>query len=689
MPSFREWDMTSKRLGSSIFPAAIVFVVALMVIPMPAPVLDVLLTLNIAFAVLILLAAIGASRALDLSAFPSLLLIATLFRLGLNVSSTRLILGQGSAGTVIEAFGHFVIQGSLVVGLVVFFILVVIQFVVVTNGSNRVAEVAARFTLDAMPGKQMAIDADLNAGVIDDDEARLRRAETSAEADFYGAMDGAGKFVKGDAIAGVIITTINLIGGFVIGVMQLGMSPGEAVNSFAVLTVGDGLVTQIPALLVSISSGLIVTRAAGNNDLGTSVMSQFSKQHKAMQTAGVAMLIMAIVPGMPKLPFLCVGGAMVLGSRRLANKAAEVQAEADAPPPAEPAPSPDDPAELVRSMRVDAISLELAVDLVDLVDTGVGGDLLDRVRGLRRKLALELGFVLPPVRTRDNMDLPLGTYVIRLHGVEVGRGVAPAGHFLFISDDLDRYPGEEIREAVFGLPSKWLPMELRRQAEVEDGTVVDRSSVISVHLAEICRNHAPDLLSRQDVKHLIDLVRESDPAVIEDLGAAQIGPGEVHAVLQSLLADLVPIRDIVRILEVISAQAKIARDTESLSEATRGALAAAICADRASNGSLSVLSLDPLLEQTLLQSLTRTEQGTTVSMDPDLAQALTTGLIDSVRSVEQADEHPVLVCSPPLRPALRRFSQRVIPHVSVLSFDELVPPFTVTDMGAIRVSIEP
>ncbi len=678
--------MKSRRLGTTIFPAAIVFVVALMVIPMPAPLLDLLLTLNIAFSVLLLLAAIGASKALDLSAFPSLLLIATLFRLGLNVSSTRLILGQGHAGAVIEAFGSFVIQGSIIVGLVVFFILVVIQFVVITNGSNRVSEVAARFTLDALPGKQMAIDADLNAGVIDDDEARRRRSETAAEADFYGAMDGAGKFVKGDAIAGVIITTINLIGGFIIGVMQLGMSPAEAVSNYSVLTVGDGLVTQVPALLVSISSGLIVTRAAGDSDLGSSVMGQFAKQTKPMQTAGIALLVMAVVPGMPKLPFIIVGGVMLFTARKLASTAKEAIEEDVPDTPAELPASPDDPEQIARAMRVEAISLELAIDLVDLVDTGAGGDLLDRVRGLRRKLAMELGFVLPPVRTRDNIDLQLGTYAIRLHGVEVGHGVAPPGHFLLIADALDHYPGPEVREAVFGLPAKWLPMELRRQAEAEGGTIVDRSSVISVHLAEVCRTHAPELLSRQDVKHLIELVRETDPAVLEDLTAAQIGAGEVHAVLQALLADLVPIRDLVRILEVISEQARVARDVESLSEACRVALASAICADRADGGRLPVLSLDPMLEQTLLHSLTRNERGTSVVLDPDLAEALSSGLVETVRSVEQRDEHPVLVCSPPLRPALRKFSQRVVPHVAVLSFDELVPPFTITDLGAIRVA---
>ena len=680
--------MKTRKFGTTVFPAAVVFVVALMVIPMPAPLLDLLLSANIAFSVLLLLAAIGASKALDLSAFPSLLLIATLFRLGLNVASTRLILGKGEAGSVIESFGNFVIQGSLVVGLVVFFILVVIQFVVITNGANRVSEVAARFTLDAMPGKQMAIDADLNAGVIDDDEARRRRQETAAEADFYGAMDGAGKFVKGDAIAGVIITAINLLGGFVIGVMQLKMSPGEAANQYSMMTVGDGLVTQIPALLVSISSGLIVTRAAGDEDLGSSVIDQFKRQYKAMQTAGGALIVMALVPGLPKLPFLVVGGALLLGGRRIAAAVAAAPEVDESAEPAELPPSPDDPEQLARSMRVEPISLELAIDLVDLVDTGAGGDLLDRVRALRRKLALELGFVLPPVRTRDNLDLPPGSYVIRLHGVEVGRGTAPPGHFLLIADELDHYPGEEVREAVFGLPAKWLPAELRRRAEAEGGTVVDRSSVISVHLSEICRSHAGELLSRQDVKHLIDLVRESDPAVVEDMTANQVGAGEVHAVLQTLLADQVPIRDLVRILEVVSANARTTRDTETLAEACRVALAPAICAERATEGRLPVLSLDPMLEQHLLQSLTRTDRGSSVALDPELAQALSDGIAQTVRSVEQLDQNPVLVCSPPLRPALRRFSQRVVPHVPVLSFDELAPQFAITDLGAVRVSPE-
>jgi flagellar biosynthesis protein FlhA len=676
--------VSSRRLGTTAFPAVVVFVVAMMVIPMPAAVLDVLLTVNIAASVLLLLAAIGSSRALDLSAFPSIILIATLFRLGLNVSSTRLILSDGRAGAVIEAFGSFVIGGSLVVGLVVFLILVVIQFVVITNGSNRVAEVAARFTLDALPGKQMAIDADLNAGIIDEDQARQRRVDTAAEADFYGAMDGAGKFVKGDAIATVVIVAVNLIGGLVIGAVQLGMPIGDAASNYSILTVGDGLVSQIPALLVSIAAGLIVTRSAGDADLGSDVLAQFAKQHRAFVIAGFALIVLALFPGMPKPPFLLVGAVLLVVGRRLASRA-EVPVDADTGPDPAELPSPDDPAEIARGMRVDPIGLELAVDMVDLVDASVGGDLLDRVRGLRRKLATELGVVLPAVRTRDNTDLPLGTYAIRLHGVDVGVGTAPPGHVLVIADDLSPFPGEEVREPVFGLPAKWVPGEMRRHAELEAATVVERSSVITTHLAEIARTHAADLLSRQDVKQLVDLVRETDPAVVDDLTAGQIGIGEVQSVLQGLLAEQVPIRDLVRILEVVSVEGRTNRDPEYLVEACRTALASTICADRADGSRLPVLSLDPLLESHLLERLARTDRGSGLALDPDLGEGLTRALVERVAEVEQRGEHPVLVCSPVLRPALRRFSARVVPHVPVLSFEELAGQFHVIDLGAISV----
>ncbi|MEZ5321040.1 MAG: flagellar biosynthesis protein FlhA [Microthrixaceae bacterium] len=673
--------LKTKKLGATLFPLAVVAVVALMVIPIPTVVLDVLLACNLGVAILMLLAALNVSKALDLASFPSLLLIATLARLSLNVSTSRLILSQGDAGEVIKAFGSFVIGGSLVVGLVVFFILVVIQFVVITNGATRVAEVAARFTLDAMPGKQMAIDADLNAGIIDEEEARKRREEVTAEADFYGAMDGASKFVKGDAIAAVIITAVNLIGGLLIGVVQRGQNIGDAVNTYSLLTVGDGLISQIPALLVSISSGLIITRAASANDLGSDVTRQFARQHRALRTGGLAMMVFAIAPGIPKLPFLMVGGAAYLVGRRLA--AAEA-AMAAAPPVIEMTPV-DESDDLARVLRNEPLSLELAVDLVDLVDPAAHGDLLDRVQALRRRIVEELGIVIPPVRTRDNVELPLGSYLVRIHGVEAGSGQAPAGRFLVIADDLSVYPGQEVFEPVFGLPAKWVGAEHRAAAEASGATVVDRASVVTTHLAEIAREHAAELLSRQDVKALVDLVKEHDPAVVEDLLSCGISLAEVQQVLHQLLAEQVPIRDLSRILEVISERSRVTRDLEIITEAVRRSLGPTICASRSRDGRLAVITLDPMIEQGLLGSVQHAENGSFMAIEPDVAQRVGGALGTMLRQAEHQGYEPALVCAPALRPAMRSFASRVVPRMPVLSYDELSDHLVIDDLGAVTL----
>jgi flagellar biosynthesis protein FlhA len=675
--------MKRRGIGSGAFPIAVVGVVAMMVIPLPPALLDILLAINIGVSVLLLLSALNVRRALDLGAFPSLLLIATLFRLGLNVSSARLILADGAAGKVIDAFGSFVIGGSLVVGLVVFLILVVIQFVVITQGATRVAEVAARFTLDAMPGKQMAIDADLNAGIITDEQARIRRQEISAEADFYGAMDGASKFVKGDAIAAIVITAVNLIGGLVIGVVQHKMSVGDAVNTYSLLTVGDGLVSQIPALLVSISAGLIITRAAGADDLGSDVAAQFARQHRAIRTGGLGLMVFGLVPGLPKLPFLLVGGGAYLIGRRLGDADRPV-VELEELPPVEEV-DPDAPTELSKSLRVEPLSLELAMDLVDLVAPDRDGDLLDRVRALRRKMAQELGIVIPPVRTRDNLELELGTYAVKVHGVVVATGQAPAGQVLAILDDLHLLPGTEVKEPVFGLPAKWVPAEQEATAEALGATVVDRASVITTHLAEIARRHGPELLSRQDVKILVDMVREHDPAVVDDLTGAGVGLAEVQRVLQLLLSESVPVRDLTRILEIVSERARTTRDPEQLVEAVRLGLAPTICSLRASAGHLPVVTFDPLVEQTLLGAVTRTEIGSQLALDPDTAQRLATGLARQVRQGEDQGYEPVVICAPGLRAALRSFVARLLPHVPVMSYDELAEHVTVDDLGMVSL----
>ena len=681
--------MQRNRIGQLAIPAAIVGIVVMMVVPLPTPLIDLLLVMNIALATLALLASMFTTRVLDFSIFPSYLLIATLFRLALNVSVTRLVLLDGYAGKVIEAFGHIVIGGSVIVGLVIFLILIVIQFIVITNGAGRVAEVAARFTLDAMPGKQMAIDADLNAGIITDDQAKRRRKEIAEEADFYGAMDGASKFVKGDAIAAIVIVIINLVGGFAIGVMQKGMSFGEAIQHYSLLTVGDGLVAQIPALLISLSSGLIVTRAATESDLGTDLLHQFTRHKRTLQLGGGAICAVAIVPGMPKSPFLNVGGALLILATRLpseaevaAREAAELAAEASTEPDA---PLPDSPEQLVGDMRVEPLELEIAYDLIDLVDASRGGDLLDRVRALRRKLALELGVVIPLVRTRDNLELPESTYAVRVNGVDVGRGEAPPGHVLVLGDDTASLPGIQTREPVFGLPATWVPVEFRHQAEITGATVVDRASVITTHLAEVVRRNAGRLVSRQDVKLLVDMVKQSDPVVIDELNGANVSTGEIQKVLQLLLDEGVAIRDLVRIFEVISERARVNKDPEQIVEAVRTALGPAISASFAKDNKLPVITLDPLVEHALGDTLRSGDQGTFLALDPQTAEALALAAAREAEAAEMKGVEPVLVCATQLRPSLRRLLHAAAPRLPVLAYTELGSQLELETMGVVNL----
>ncbi len=675
--------MEPRTRGGGILSGGMIAIVALMVVPLPGFLLDLLLSINIAFGVLLLLSTIMTAKALDLAAFPSLLLIATLFRLALNVSSTRLILTTGSAGGVIESFGSFVVGGSVVVGLVVFLILVVIQFVVVTNGASRVAEVGARFTLDALPGKQMAIDADLGAGLIDEEQARERRQVVSSEADFYGAMDGASKFVKGDAVAGVLITLINLIGGLIIGMAQNGMPFGEAINTFSTLTIGDGLVSQIPALLISIASGIIVTRANGDGDLGSSVVRQLAAQHQALRYGGLTVLALGLAPGLPLIPFGTVGIALFLTGRRLGGAEvaeeiamAEVLDEEEAP----------EPTDLAVEIRPEPLELELAVDMIDLVDAAAGGDLLDRVRALRRKIALEIGLIIPPVRTRDNVDLGPGEYAITVHGVEMGNGTAPAGHVLVIAEELDILPGPATVEPVFGLPAKWLPVESRAVAEAIGATIVDRASVITTHLAETIRRQAAQLLSRQEVKDLIDLVRESDPAVVDELVASDLTVAEVQRVLQDLLTEEVPIRDIVRILDVLGERARVTRDPTELTEAVRVALGPSISAGNAdANGLMYTITIDPVLEQGLLTALQPGPQGMDFVLDAALLHQLAMAIRAQVFSAEQHGHSPVIICARALRRPLRKLLSLTDVKAPVLSPEELGPQIHIENAGVVNL----
>ncbi len=674
---------SSNRMAQLGIPAGVVGIIVMMVVPLPTPLLDLLIAVNIAFAVLVLLMSMFVTRPLDFSVFPSLILLATLFRLALNVSATRLVLRDGFAGKVIDAFGHFVVGGSLVIGLVIFFILVIIQFLVITKGAERVAEVGARFTLDAMPGKQMAIDADLNAGTIDEDQARQRRLDVGAEADFYGAMDGASKFVKGDAIAAIVITIINLIGGLVIGMVQRHLAFTDAMTSYSLLSIGDGLVSQIPALLISVATGLIVTRSTTKSDMGTDVIEQLSSQRHAVRLGGGAVLAICIVPGLPKLPFLIVGGAILLASTRLVPPGAAVlELETNE----KPAISPDSPEGLADDMRVDALSLELACDLVDLVDAAAGGDLLDRVRALRRKVALELGIVIPPVRTRDDLDLPLGSYVIKIGGVEAARGEAPPGAVLAIGDGIEGLPGRATREPVFGLEARWIPAELRHQAELLGATVVDRASVITTHLAEVVREGASRLLGREDVRSLMDMVKRTHPVVVEELTPAVLSLGEVQRVLHALLDEGVSIRDLPRIFEALSLRGRHGTEPEGLVEAARTALGPAIASPYVTDGLLRVVTLEPRLEQTLFESIVTGDNGSHLLVDPQRAESMTSRISQLAEACEQRGQTPILVCSPQVRPALRRLMSASAPRLPVLSYAEVAGNLRIETIGVVDLA---
>jgi len=668
-------------------PIAVVFVVVMLVVPLPSILLDGLIALNISGAILILLVSMYVKRPLDFSVFPSLLLVATMFRLALNVSATRLVLLHGFAGNVIESFGHFVVGGSVVVGLVVFLILIVIQFIVITNGAGRVAEVAARFTLDAMPGKQMAIDADLNSGLLSEGEARRRRAEIGMEADFYGAMDGASKFVKGDAIAAIVITMINLIGGFIVGVVQKHMPVSQAINTYSLLSVGDGLVSQVPALLISISTGLIVTRAASDQDMGSELIAQFGKQRRAMQITGGCIGALALVPALPKVPFVVVSVLAFILASRIPKEVAAADAE---PATADAAvAAPDSVEALAGDMRVDPLEVEVAYDLVELVDPARGGDLLERVRALRKKLALEMGMVIPLVRTRDNIDLPPSTYAIRVQGVEVATGQAPAHSVLAIGDRLDNLPGTATTEPVFGLPARWVPAEFRHQAEVAGATVVDPTSVITTHLAEVVRTNAARLLGRQDVKILVDLVKSTDPVVIDELNAAQLTLSEVQRVLCDLLDEGVAIRNLVRICEVLGERGRVNRDPEGLVEAVRQALGPAISASHATDGRLPVLTIEPVIEQALLEAVRSGEAGSFLALDPVRAEALATEVAKRAEEAEQRGDVPVLLCSAQLRPSIRRLVRTAAPRLPVLSYAELGSQLRLDTVGVVGGQVSP
>jgi flagellar biosynthesis protein FlhA len=679
---------------------AVVLVVTMLVVPLPSELLSLLITLNIAGALTIVCATMYLGKALDFASFPSLLLLTTMFRLAINVSVTRLILTTGNAGSVVKSFGEFVVSGNVVVGLVIFLILVVIQFVVVTNGAGRVAEVGARFTLDAMPGKQMAIDADLNAGLITDQQARERRADIAREADFYGAMDGASKFVKGDAMAALIITAINLVGGIVVGMLQRGLGFSEATHQYSLLTVGDGLAAQIPALLISVATGIIVTRAASDRDLGSDIANQILGQRKAPLVAAGAIGLFALIPGLPKLPFLLIAAifaAIAWAVRNGMPGATDADAAARAAAAQASLPKPGD--EPMSEVGVDALELAIGFGLVPLVDAGGSGgassSLLRRVSMIRRQIAGDLGLVIPPVRIHDELGMESHEYVVKVRGSEVTRGRIMPGHLLAMDpgDASGKLAGIPTREPAFGLEAVWVHESARGEAEALGYTVVDAESVIVTHLTETIRAHAAELLTRQDVRALLDRLKETNAAVVEEVVPDALSLGEIQRVLQSLLAEGVPIRDLGTIVEAIGDKARTTRDTSLLSEYARQALGRAITAPHLDERlRLQAITLDPAIEQEVSTSITQTTDGEYLAMDPPRAQAIVTALRAQVEHATArgsqggrgAGRGPVLLCSARIRRHLRRLIAQAQPHLAVCSYNEIAPGIDVETIGVIH-----
>lgn len=666
-----------------LIPLGVVAIVLVLVVPIPAPLLDVLIAVNILVAILILMTAMFVKKPLDFNVFPSVLLVMTLLRLGLNVASTRLVLGDAYAGEVIDAMGQVAVGGSLIIGFVVFLILVVIQFVVVTKGAERVAEVGARFTLDAMPGKQMAIDADLNAGQITEQQAKARREEIAAEADFHGAMDGSSKFVKGDAIAGIVIVIINMVGGISIGMLINGMGAMEALNTYSLLTVGDGLATMIPALLMAVSTGMIVTRSKAENDIGTTAAQQLTQSTTALTVAGMAAIVLGLIPGMPILPFLTVGLLLMLVAWRMRKKE-QAQEAADATASAEESAAPKETTEdLVEQMRVHALEVQLAPDVVDIV--GGSDDLLARIKALRKRFAVEMGILVPPVRTRDSVDLPASGYVIRVAGVEAGRGTIPRGKVLALGDNLDSLPGPVLMEPVFGLQGKWVPAELRHNADLAGAMTIDRVSMVVTHLSTLIQRNAARLLTREDVRVLSEALKEVNPSAVEELTPNLLSLAEIQRVLQGLLAEQVPINDLQRIYEELALQAKASTDPEKLVEAVRGALGPVIADKYIEDGKLRVMMIEPGLEQSLLEGLRPSDAGTQIVLDAHRLEALHSSVRTVVAEVESRGSSAVLVCAPALRQAVRRLVSPQAGGLPVLSYQEASAPGSeIETVGVVR-----
>ncbi|SFS79105.1 flagellar biosynthesis protein FlhA [Paenibacillus sp. BC26] len=666
----------------------IIGIVLMMVIPIPPALLDVLLIVNISVALMILLIAMNTQDALEFSIFPALLLITTLFRLALNVSTTRNILQHAHAGKVVATFGNWVAGGQIAIGFVVFLILVVVQFLVITKGSERVAEVAARFTLDAMPGKQMSIDADLNAGLINEVQARERRQKIEREADFYGSMDGASKFVKGDAIASIIILVINLLGGFVIGMSIHGMSFSDSLHTFSVLTIGDGLVSQIPALLISTATGLIVTRAASDGNLAHDVTSQLFRYPKLLYiVAGTITLLGVGTPIGPiaTLPFAAIISYGAYRMQKSLTKEQEAQELLVEEQEIEEVRSPES---VISLLQVDPIEFEFGYGLIPLADTQQGGDLLDRIIMIRRQCALELGLVVPVIRIRDNIQLKPNEYIIKIKGNTVARGELLLNHYLAMSPGYDDESviGIETVEPAFGLPAIWIDEATKERAELTGYTVVDPPSVVATHLTELIKRHAHELIGRQETKALVDNVKDSYPALVDELIPSILNVGEIQKVLSKLLREKVSIRDMVTIFEALADHGTYTKDTDILTEYVRQALSRQITQQFSHNGdTLRVITVGPTLEKKIAESVQSSDQGSYLALDPVSTQTIYQKLNEQVNKQIQSGNQPIVLASPTIRMYLRQIVERTMQDVPVLSYSELEPSIEVQSIGVVNL----
>ncbi len=680
------------RLKEIFLGVFVIFIIVCFIIPLPTWLMDILLMVNITIGLLILLNALYAKESLEMSLFPTLLLITTLYRLALNISSTRLILSNANAGEVVRTFGSFVAGGNIIIGIIIFLIIVIVNLMVVTNGSSRVSEVSARFTLDAMPGKQMAIDADLNAGIIDEHEAINRRQKIQDEAQFYGSMDGALKFVKGDAIAGIIVTVINIVGGIALGSTGLSnagqMTFMDALNTYTVLTIGDGLVSQIPAILISTATGLIVTKAAGATDVSSDVINQLFSFPKILLLTGLTMAALGIVTPLPITIFVPAGLALIFVSRRISDKQEKESIKEEITSSDEEVDEIRRPENVMGLLQVDPIELEFGYGIIPLADVNQGGDLLDRVVMIRRQIALELGTVVPIIRLRDNIQLSPNQYIIKIKGVEIAGGEILFDHYLamnpgYVEAEID---GIETIEPSFGLPALWISDSQRERAEALGYTVVDPPSIIATQLTEVIKANLHDLLNRQDVQNLINNVKEANSALVDELTPKYLSVGEIQKVLSNLLREGISIRDMVTIMETLADYAPVTRDSDMLTEYVRQSLRRAISKKYFTDENNSVITLDPDLEQQIMKSVQQTEQGSYLALDPQTTQQIFDKVNIEINKLISRGQQPIILTSPIVRTYFKKLIEQIVPDLVVLSYNELDPKSDIQSVGMVSLA---